>query len=208
MRFLTSNIESRIGATNAPRLAKPASRSTPGGRFCPLAAAVLASRAPVRSDAVAETRRANDPWRVRQRACAEHRTKEVRRPSPRDEPRPADRSAQGSGNRRVLFEDGRAPAALAGYRPHRRAGGCWRWKQVDSCMKCGRARGLVASGRWRAPVPFAPIVRPRLVHRRHTESIGCEAAVRKAPIAALSEREPGDEEHADKEPEHSCRYSR
>jgi hypothetical protein len=41
------------------------------------------------------------------------------------------------------------------------------------------------------------------VHGRQSKSVRCKAAVRKAPIPALSEREPGEEKHDSEEPEHS-----
>lgn len=64
---------------------------------------------------------------------------------------------------------------------------------------------MVAPERWPTPVPFTLTDPPRLaVHSRQSGSIGCKAGVRKAPIAALSEREPGEEKHGSKEPEHSC----
>lgn len=64
---------------------------------------------------------------------------------------------------------------------------------------------MVASGRWCALMPFTLTARSRLaVHSRQSGSIGYKAGVGNAPIAALSEHEPGEEKHGSKEPEHSC----
>lgn len=64
---------------------------------------------------------------------------------------------------------------------------------------------MVAPVRWPTPVPFTLTARSRLaVHSRQSGSIGYKAGVGNAPIAALSEHEPGEEKHGSKEPEHSC----
>lgn len=95
--------------------------------------------------------------------------------------------------------------AVIDRRPSVRAGSYSNWNKAGLYKQGLRARGMVAPVRWPTPVPFTLTARSRIaVHSRQSGSIGCKAGVRKAPIAALSEREHGEENHGGKEPEHSC----